>query len=293
MNDVQSKRRKLTLVNTGMARRKAEILELVKDQIAGDHTISIQFIRPGDGNTIRTTCSYPACPSPSAECLPGTYPVSLEPYCYTDAISKEISVRPRARFDLVQANKTGHLHGMARQEKVRWFCLRCFEHLWTCTEEEIGGSKALQTDDYHQLARLRRSMMSESRSGVTGVGLDLEVPHQMAFYRWCGFHSNIEHETGESPKDCRMVQGPEKEWMEYAEHQSLSRIRVPSAAVSAHINLNFVRGKSLSKIFEDLDISVMPAEQERRKITEEAERRQRAQARCEEQERATAAWNFA
>ncbi|KAL8773438.1 MAG: hypothetical protein Q9194_004311 [Teloschistes cf. exilis] len=135
-------------------------------------------------------------------------------------------------------------------------------------------------------------MMPESRSEVTGVGLDLEVPHQTAFYRWCGFHSNIEHETGETPKDFRMVQGPEQEWMEYAEHQSLSTIRVPSAAISAHINLNFVRGKWLSMIFEDLDISVMPAERERRKTAEEAKRQEIAQVR-EAERRATVAWNFA
>ncbi|KAI4198905.1 MAG: hypothetical protein LQ350_004970 [Teloschistes chrysophthalmus] len=133
----------------------------------------------------------------------------------------------------------------------------------------------------------------------------------MAFYRWCGSHSHIEHETGETPKDFRMVQGPEKEWMESAEHQSLSKIRVPSAAISAHINLDFVRGRSLSKIFEDLDISVMPAEQERRKTAEKAERRQRAQVRHEQKEaerkekeaerkreqeaeqRAAVAWDFA
>lgn len=295
-DDRESKRRKLTLVNGRMARRKTQLLELVRAQTAGRvslfeinssryadldglgaHTLSIQYSRSGNGR-VRTTCSYPACPSPSSECLTGEYRVSLEPYCFGDAISKEIPEEPLASFVRVQATTTRRFHGRAKQNNVRWFCLKCFEHMWKYTSEELSASEALQTPDYDPLARLRRSIMPESRSEMTGANLDLDVPHQMAFYRWCGFHTHIEYESGEIPKDHCMRQGPEGEWMDGDDAISLSVTKISGAAYSAKIDLNFVRGKKLSQIFEDLDNSVIPEEQVQRKAIEEASQRQHDRA---------------
>ncbi|KAL8664246.1 MAG: hypothetical protein Q9202_003196 [Teloschistes flavicans] len=276
-DDRESKRRKLTLVNGRMARRKTQFLELVRAQTAGAHTLSIQYIRPGNGR-VRTTCPYPASPSPSSECRTGEYRVSLEPYCFGDAISKDIPEEPLASFVRVQATTTRRLHGRAKQNNVRWFCLKCFEHKWKYTSEELSASEALQTPDYDPLARLRRSIMPESRSEMTGANLDLDVPHQMAFYRWCGFHTHIEYESGEIPKDHCMRQGPEGEWMDGDDAISLSVTKISGAAYFAKIDLNFVRGKKLSQIFEDLDNSVIPEEQARRKAIEEARQRQHDRA---------------
>ncbi|KAI4251826.1 MAG: hypothetical protein LQ352_004634 [Teloschistes flavicans] len=146
------------------------------------------------------------------------------------------------------------------------------------TIEELSASEALQTPDYDPLARLRRSIMPESRSEMTGANLDLDVPHQMAFYRWCGFHTHIEYESGEIPKDHCMRQGPEGEWMDGDDAISLSVTKISGAAYSAKIDLNFVRGKKLSQIFEDLDNSVIPEEQVQRKAIEEASQRQHDRA---------------
>lgn len=276
-------RRKLTILNHDMQRRKNAILISLRKRLAGKflailsylllfdsmlnlldgHTLVIQRIPSGNTNAPRTTCAYDFCASRSCEIIPGTYRVSLEPHRYADVVSKAIPYQPEANYETLSTKPSGpgSLHGKAAKRNVVWYCLRCFEKIWRCQDKDLATSQALQDDDYVPLARVRRSMIVEDRSERTEVDVDLDLAplHEIAFYRWCGFHTDIEVRAGEKP--VLLVRGPEGEFMDESDSRSLNAAYINGPAYSAKIDLDFVRGKALSRIFSELDTVVIPIEE--------------------------------
>ncbi|KAL8688921.1 MAG: hypothetical protein Q9218_005287 [Villophora microphyllina] len=261
MDTSKSKRRPLTLVHDMMRDEKVAILAHVRARIDAGHTVAIQYIRPGN-DTKRTTCAYKHCPSPSRECLPGTYRISLEAGDPKSVLSQSVTIEPKVSFGLIKTDTSTESHGQGKSNGVEWFCLRCFEKILRHDDNDMSVSSVSkhQQKEYLALGSIRASIIPEVRSGHMNVDLDLDSAHQAAFWRWCGAHTDRECQAGETRKSRRIVQGPEGENMDAVEMESLASIKISEATYTANIDLNFVRGKTLSQVFHELDQTIIPAE---------------------------------
>lgn len=106
-------------------------------------------------------------------------------------------MQPFAQFDYVAKSSERHkatLQGKSAQNNVFWYCLRCFEKIWRCTDEDTATVKAMDLPEYVPMARLESKIYLEGRSGRThpSPNLDIGKAHEAVYKRWVARQVSLE-----------------------------------------------------------------------------------------------------
>ncbi|KAL8848366.1 MAG: hypothetical protein Q9221_006615 [Calogaya cf. arnoldii] len=165
-DETPPQRRKLVLMTPEMLWKKEIMAKRLQRLLSGSYTVIIQKLPEAYSDLPSTTFAYGYCPSLNHECLPGTYRVSLEPGCLSDNMHKWIPVETLAQLDYViesSEQQKDSLLGKSAQNNVVWYCLRCFEKVYRCTDEDVAAMKALALPEYVPIARLASNIYLEGR----------------------------------------------------------------------------------------------------------------------------------
>ncbi|KAL8754472.1 MAG: hypothetical protein Q9199_004323 [Rusavskia elegans] len=218
------------------------------DLLISGHVLVIQKLPSGDPKSPKSYCAYRYCPSLHGECLPGTYRICVEPGVLSDHKWNLIPIEASAPVDVeveTTEKSKGHSQG------VRTYCLKCFEKIWRCAEDEIATNKVLSLPEYKHIAQLENRIHFEDRSYLnpSQPSVDVGKAHQNAYKQWLSAHTSREVGMSQAEDLDAFLASPYVKIFK----QLCAIPAIVGGHAEAGITADNAWGKNLSEVFAEVD----------------------------------------